>query len=236
MIRRFVTVLAILLMLAGFSGAVEAISEEDIFVSDPVGRYVVEGEESYLSVNIKNFLPESGLRLVLFKKSDAVVDEVALKCELPVNQLMLVPPVKMAYDRRVVYADSAEMDFDEASKGVYDTVAYYFELRQAVEKLDKYAERTEEVTKLLSDFSYWQTKYMLLFEKCVFKDEIISPSYYVPLSGLESGKYVARFFAGSGVLVKEVNIDVVEEIPQVIPAVELIISTTKQSVIPEKTK
>ncbi len=232
MSRRIAVVLVVLALMAFFGviSAAETITEEDVFVSDPVGRYVLKGSESYLSVNIRNFLPESKLRLVISQKFSTVVNETALQNELPVNQLKLVAPKVTASDKRIVYQSSVEQSPEDISKDVYETVDKYFELRQLLQEIEKSAEksaektviRKEDFTKLMSEFLYWQSKYMLLFEKKVFADTIANPSYYVSLASFESGEYVARFLDDSGKLVKEVYIDVVNELPQPVTNVELI--------------
>ncbi len=228
MSRRIAAVWVVLALTAflGIISMAETITEEDIFVSDPVGRYVLKGSESYLSVNVKNFLPESKLRLVISQKFSTVVNETALQNELPVNQLKLVAPKVAASDRRVVYQSSSEQSPEDISKDVYETIGKYFELRQLLQEgeksVEKAAVRKEDFAKLMSEFLYWQSKYMLLFEKKVFADTIANPSYYVSLASFESGEYVARFLDDSGKLVKEVYIDVVNELPQPVTNVELI--------------
>lgn len=184
---------------AGFAAKV---NPEDIYISDPVSQYVRFGESTFFAVNIKNFEQNTKLYVSISQLFSTVVEEEVLKIELPVSKLQLIAPPNQASDRKVVFKtapDSEEADF---AKNVTETIEKYFKLK---------AEMESKVKGKSEEYSYWRTKYQLLFEKQVFMDVIQSPSYHTSLNTLSPGVYIVRLLDENGHLVKELQFEVIEE-------------------------
>lgn len=193
-------------------GVFADIEPDDICVSDPVSNYILLGKQSYLAANIKNFNPESGVRVVISQKFSVVTDEDILKMDLPVSKIVLIAPKEHSFDKRVNFTElNSKEDMEVFESRIKEIILNYFKYKNILEMPADFLIRLprEEIETAKAEFGLWRTKYQLLFERQLFTEVIQSPSYYTSLNWLEEGMYAIRFVDAQGYVVKELSIEVV---------------------------
>lgn len=202
--------MAILILFQSMGVFAEVVAD-DICVSDPVSNYILMGKQSYLAANIKNFTPDSNIRVVISQRFSVVTDEEILKMDLPVSKILLIAPKQLSFDKRVNFVELSEKeDLKVFESQVKEIILNYFKYKNILEAPAEFLVRLqrEEVEQAKNEYSLWRTKYQSLFEKQLFTDVIQSPSYCTSLNWLEEGMYAIRFISEDGYVIKEMLIEV----------------------------